>query len=445
MNPTPEGADPGRWARALRLPGFGRILTAGGVAAGGVGISSICATWLVFKQTHSAFDIAYLGVAATVAASVTSIVGGVFVDRYDRRDLMVVSDLGRAAAIGGFVLTIAVAGFHFAILLGAAGITAGFTALFQPAEQAYVPQLVPAKSLADANGLLISSQVVVGVLASGLGGLVIITLGAVAGLGVSGLTFAVSAGVLWTLPRRSAAIHRAAQSARSAARRFLDEAGEGFAWLARRVGLLSFTLASMTFNFFSGLALAFLVFYSADELGGSPLVYAAILVASGVGGTVGGLLVSRLNAVRRAGAVFGVSYGVVSGLALIAMAEVPAVPIALLAVFLIGAVIAFAGNVWLTFTQHVVPTDIQGRYYGIDSLASVAVVPAAQIVGGVLVASLGIRETYLIAGVGWAAAGVLFLALRAFRTLGLPPSDPVDSVDRSTSSPPHRSDPGGER
>jgi MFS family permease len=430
---SPASEPGGRWGQALRTPGFGRILLAAVVSAGGAGISGLCATWLVFQQTGSALDIAYLGVGATVAAATFGLVGGVFVDRYDRRGLMVASDLGRAAATGGFVLSVALTGFRFVDLLAAASVTAGLTALFQPAEQAYVPQLVPAERLADANGLLIAAQVVVGIVASGVAGLLIVTVGAVAGLGASVLTFSASAAVLLSLPARAFASGPRALAARSSVRRFFVEAKEGFVWLARRTGLLGLTLGSMAFNFFSGLALAFLVFYSADALRGSALVFAALLIASGIGGTLGGLLVGRLNAVRRAGLTFGISYGVVCGLALVAMAEVPAAPVALVAVFLIGTTVSFAGNVWLTFTQRVVPTEIQGRYYGIDTLVSLGMVPASQIVGGLLVEHLGVRETYLIAGVGWAAAGLVFLAFRSVRTLSLPPEGPSDRPDRASS------------
>jgi hypothetical protein len=70
---------------------------------------------------------------------------------------------------------------------------------------------------------------------------------------------------------------------------------------------------------------------------------------------------------------------------------------------------------------------MQGRYFGIDQLGSVAILPAAQIGGALLIGLWGAQPTYLATGILWLLAGLLFLAPRTLWRLGYPPT-PEDAA-----------------
>ncbi len=149
------------------------------------------------------------------------------------------------------------------------------------------------------------------------------------------------------------------------------------------------------------------------------------------GTAVGSLLVSRFGAERWAGKAWTVPYGVVSGALAVVLALVPSVPVALVVLFGIGALGGFAGTAWLTAAQLLVPAEMQGRYLGIDNLGSVAILPVAQIGGAFLIGLWGTGSTYLVVGVLWVVAGVVFLIPRALWRLGVPPT-PEDAASYRT-------------
>ena len=88
------------YSRLLRERNFLRIFTAGLGSYAGSAIAAVCLVWIVADATHSALDIAFLGIAALLAEILFSTLGGTLVDRYDRRRLMILSDVARAAALG---------------------------------------------------------------------------------------------------------------------------------------------------------------------------------------------------------------------------------------------------------------------------------------------------------------------------------------------------------
>ena len=190
--------------------------------------------------------------------------------------------------------------------------------------------------------------------------------------------------------------------------------------------MFQLTISATFFNFFSTVFGTFLVFYATELLHGSALVFAALLAVNVAGSGAGAVLVGRLGGVRYAGKAWVLLYGVVASGLLIVLALFPATALALALVFAIGMASAFAGTSWLTLAQLVVPTEMQGRYFGIDGLGSWVIIPVGTILGGVLIADVGIGETYLIAGVGWFVAGLVFLVPRALWRLGYsPPPSPA--------------------
>jgi hypothetical protein len=86
--------------------------------------------------------------------------------------------------------------------------------------------------------------------------------------------------------------------------------------------------------------------------------------------------------------------------------------VALPAAFAIGLDSGFSGTGSLSSAQLIVLTEMQGRYFGIDLLGSRVIVLVGIILGGLFVASLGVGNTYLVAGVGWMIVGLHFLIPR---------------------------------
>lgn len=406
--------------RLLQNRNFLRLFAAGLASVGGSAIAQVCLIWIIATDTGSSLDVAYYAIAAVSAGIAFSLVGGGLVDRYDRRKLMIVADLSRAATVGGLFLSLDIFGFRLGAVLVAAFVVSAFSTVFNPAEQAITPILVEPGRVANANGLIQSTRNVASFVGAAVAGALIVSVGALAGVGYNAVTFLVS-GILVAqivLPRTVFPAPLAGAKGFAGAGTFVREMREGLAWLRQSVGLLQLTVSAGFFNFFSAIYTTFIVFYATVALHGSAVEFATLVGLELAGSAAGALLVGRTNGVRYAGKAWLLGFGAFQGAMLALLALVPNVGLAYALVFTMGLAGAYAGTAWLSYAQLTVPTEMQGRYFGIDSLGSWVMIPVGQLAGGVLIASVGVSETYLIAGIGWIVCGLVFLAPRSLWRLG---------------------------
>jgi len=422
---TPTGSP---YVALFRTGAFVRVFTAGLGSIAGSSIAGVCLIWIVFTRTGSAIDVALLGASGIAAAVAFSAFGGTWVDRYDRRRLMVAADFARAAAMAGIALDLVVRGFDLIPILAAYFVVGAFSTVFNPAEQAIVPSLVEAPLVADANGLVRSSRSALQFVGTAVAGALIVTVGPLLGVVLNAATFLGSGLILlgMTLPAHLARPARAAGDRPG----YFDDVKAGFRWLYRARGFFQLTLSAMFFNFCAGIIGTFLVIFATLVLHGSALVFAGLLAAEVAGQGLGSLLVGPTHAVRWAGRAWVVPYGSASAVLALLLVLVPSVPVSIALVFGLGLLGGFAGTAWLTAAQLLVPTEMQGRYFGIDAFGSVAILPAAQIGGALLIARYGIGATYLLTAIFWLGTGLLFLVPRAMWNLGYRgPQTPILRTD----------------
>jgi hypothetical protein len=404
------------YSRLLRQSGFLKLFAAGIASVAGWGVAGVCFIWIIYQNTGSAFDVALYGVSAMLAGIALSLVGGTMVDRYSRKWLMVGADFGRAATVAVLVFILFVHGFNLIAVLLAIFIISSLSTLFNPAEQSVIPQLVGPTQIPDANGLVRSSRNAATFAAAAAAGGLIVTIGATYGIVVTAFTFLAS-GLLISLismPGSGGGASRAAREEQG----FLKDTREGISWLWRNKGFFQLTISATFFNFFSTIVETFLVFYATFLLHGSAIVFAGLLAAVVAGGGIGSLLVGRTGAIRYAGKAWVVAYGPISGALVLVFALFPIVGLAVGVMFLLGLCGGFAGTSWLSAAQVLVPSKMQGRYFGIDGLGSWAIMPVGQILGGVLIGMIGVGETYLLTAICWIIVGLAFLAPRALWNLG---------------------------
>ncbi len=410
--------------RVLANGAFARLYFAGATSVGGFAIGQVALSWLVFSTTHSSIDIAFLGVASLVASVSLSLVGGTLVDRQDRRRLMVVADVARASSLAVLILVLLAFGFRFEVVLAVAFVLGAFSTIFQPAERALMPEIVGAGDLADANGLVGTSNSIVGFLGNAAGGVLVGALGIAAALGVNTATFALSAVLLLSIRVAGTSLAASAATRRQRSTTFLADTREGFRYIASQRGLLYLTLSAGGENFFFSMVIPFLVVYTTVVLHGGPVLFGLLGALLALGWAPGSLLVGRLGAVRYAGLVW-ILCGLAEGALIFVYILVPVVPVVAVVFFAQGVLLGFSNTTWLTSVQLIVPTELQGRYFGVDQLGSFATIPAAMIVAGVLIGEVGIVTTYLLAATGFVLTSATFLASRELRGLGYRDGSPA--------------------
>src|ERR687888_1942780 len=183
-----------------------RLLFAGqGISRLGDGLYTAAVAWLAWSLTHQPGAVALVTVAAYAPTFLATLIGASYADRYDRRRLMIATDLVRGAVVALAPLLLAFGLLNLTLLVAAAALLSLIGAPFAPARNAIVPQIVSAERLLEANGLL---QVAFRA-AFFVGPMLLAPLLAVAspqlGVGLDVLTFLASAATLAALRARPVA------------------------------------------------------------------------------------------------------------------------------------------------------------------------------------------------------------------------------------------------
>src|SRR3954451_23922290 len=159
MLPSHESLDrPGGYSRVrllapLRHRDF-RLMWGGMcVSLIGDGVFLVAMAWQVYALSNVPTALSTVGIAMTVPTIAFLLLGGGVSDRFDRRRVILASDVARAAAVG-IIAVLALAGWlqlwHIVVLAAVYGTGTGF---FAPAFDAIVPELLPTEALGQANSL----------------------------------------------------------------------------------------------------------------------------------------------------------------------------------------------------------------------------------------------------------------------------------------------------
>jgi CRP-like cAMP-binding protein len=121
----------------------------------GTALTDLAAGILVFRATGSAASVGLMFIAASIPTLVVGLIAGVFVDRYDRRKIMVSADLLRAAIVVAIPFLVQV---NIALLYVAVAAVSSISQFFNPANDAVLPEVATDEELAAANSWMMISS-----------------------------------------------------------------------------------------------------------------------------------------------------------------------------------------------------------------------------------------------------------------------------------------------
>jgi MFS family permease len=374
---------------------------------GGLGdvASCIALMLLAYERIGSAWAATVVLLADVLPAMFLSPLLGGLIDRTSRLGCAIAADVLRAAAFAALMLTGGIAPMIALALLVGLG-----NALFRPATSALLPSLVADEHLPAANALYSmvrdAGQLLGPACAAGL----LLLAGPELVIGLSAVTFALSAMLLTRLRGHVRAVETDLEDGEPA--RGSTLAGIRSVLRDRTVRTLmgssgAVILVAGTMN------VAELVLAEQD-LGYGHAGYALLLSAYGCGMVAGSLLGARndgLAGIRRR-YLAGLAC-VVAGLAGSALA--PAIGFAMLSFAVTGV-----GNTLFVVSdrvllQRLVPEHLHGRAFGVLETIGAWGCAGSVLVGGLLASALGGRATFAIAGAGMLL--VLLLAARALAPL----------------------------
>jgi MFS family permease len=360
---------------------------------------SILGTWaygiavVVYAyEQGGATAVGVVGLVRWIAAAIASPFAALLGDRYDRRLVMVGSDLARAALIGLAALSVyadAPAAFVYAI----AGLVGVAATAFRPAEAALIPSLARTPEELTAANVAASTIESVGIFGGpALGGLLLAASG-------PGLVFLVTAGtVLWSAFLVTGIRPVAeGEEGRAEAVSIVDELLAGFRSIGRerRLRLLVALFSAQTFV--DGMLNVLIVVIALKLLDTGQSGVGFLNSAVGVGGLLGALAAAALVGRRRQAADFGLGifiWGV--PIALVAVWPNQVFVLVLLAVVGIGNTIVDVSG--MTLLQRSAPDDVLARVFGVLESVLLLASGIGALAAPVLLNWLGTRGALIVAG-----------------------------------------------
>ena len=399
----------------LRRRDFALLWLGGLVSVTGDWVLRAALPYFVYEQTGSTVATAGMVAAALAPGIVLGSVAGVFVDRWNRKRVLVAGNLLQAGTVA-LLLLVPHEGWLWVVFAVAAAqsLIASFAS---PAESALLPTLVNDEQLVAANALNVVNNRIGRLLGLPLGATLLATVGLELVVVVDALSFVLAALLVSPIAAPPAArMLRAAEGAVSSA--------AGSAWAAfwgewldglRLVGrerVLAVVFAVLGLMTFGGTMLDPLtVAWVRDILGEGPQVYALLLTAHAASGIAGAVLVSRID-VRLAPRLLVGWSSIAAGVALAVRYNVPSVPLALgLSLFVGLTSVASAVGVE-TLVQRAVRDDYRGRVFGALGATGSLLSLLGALTAGVLAEVVGLVTMLNVASALIALAGIV--VLRAF-------------------------------
>jgi MFS family permease len=333
--------------------------------------------WM-YQQTESATAMGLMQVFFITPFLLLSPIAGVMVDRYNRKLMMMVSDLAAIIATGGIFILFALGRLEFWHLYVAA-ILNGIGNTFQwPAYSAAISTMVPKEQYGRANGLMSLIEAGPGVLAPLLAGALLPLIGLTGILSLDVLTFLVAIGALLVVH-----VPQPIRTAEGEAGRggLWREASYGFRYIFARPSLLGLQLVFFFGNLFFGIAMTVEAPMILARTASNSVVFGMVQSAGAIGGVVGGVAMSAWGGFKRR--VHGVILGwALSSLALGLMGMGRGLPLWLPAAFLTALFSPLVNTSNQAIWQAKVAPDVQGRVFSARRLIAWFTNPISPIIAG---------------------------------------------------------------
>lgn len=366
----------------------------------GTWMQQIAMSWLVFRLTGSVFLLATVTFVAQIPVLVVTPCMSVFVDRFNRRGLLVVTQslsMIQALLMALLTLTGWIEVWHIMALSLMIGL---INALDNPTRQSFYPSLVPKENLG--NAIALNSAVINGsrLIGPAIGGVLIGLLGE--GIcfllnGVSYLAVIIALLLMKMQPRREKIVKQ----------RVWEDMRDGYLYVVRDMPIRSLLLLMSVISFFGLPLMTFIPAYVKNILGGESEMLGVLLSCVGVGSFMAALYLAARKSVLGLGKVVmlsGILLGI--GLAVMSFVTVPWVA-AVLCVpvgFMIIAVVASVNTLLQTLSRE----DKRGRVMGYMAMAFTGMAPVGSMALGAVEKFVGLQSIILLSGICCFTASLVF-------------------------------------
>jgi MFS family permease len=407
------------WPALRRNRDFIALLIGQGGSALGDAVSFTAVPLLVYLLTGSGLAIGIIGLLQTLPDLVVGLLVGALADRWDRRRVMLVADLGRAFLTALIPISFALGWPTMIVLLLVTGPINVLRVFFLAAYTASIPMLVGRQRIGAATAAFEGVLAIGFIFGPAIAGLLSATIGPAATLGIDAVSFFLSAAALG-LVRRKLSSERTSSGNRHLGTEIL----EGVRFVARHPVL---RLAVGLWSVYVILVAAWpavMLFYMKEEHGLGADAFGLVVGGYGLGLLLGASIAGR--SVRSSlGPPMLVGTGAV-GVLVILMATQASVPVLIVLATLAGIAEIPAVVGYGTLRATVTPDRLLGRVSTTARTISVGGQSLGFLVAGLLLDRIGGGATLAAMGVAVLTTALLFSLAPSLRRARVEPVDPAN-------------------
>ena len=371
---------------------------------------------VVYQEGGSAVLLGIVGAARILPYVLLSVPAGIVADRFDRRMVLLVTDIARGVLM--LVLAAAVIVDAPTVFIIALSILAAcFSTFFGPAISAFLPTLVSEDDLGPANSAWATLDNLAFIIGPALAGILLAGGNLALAFLLNAVSFGIVAIVLWRLP-----VDRRRRGAEAADEEATGKQEAGISWRELAGPLAGPFILDSANSFVTGGVGVLTVVIALDVLNAGEAGTGYLNAATGVGGVVAGvaggaLLARRLSVPMLIG-------GVAAAVGLVWLALAGQLAPAMIAMGVAVAGLLLLDVVNTTLIQRLVPDELRGRAMGVLQTSSAIMYSFGSLLAPVLAVTFGVPIVLVVFAVIAALGVVATLVLNAGR--GAPePLDPA--------------------
>ena len=366
----------------------------------GTWMQEVAQNWLVLQLTGSPFLLGLDEFLGDIPIFLFSLVGGVMADRFDRRYILIGSQVVQmisAALLATLIWTDHVQVWHILALSFVVGTAQSFGG---PAYSALVPSLVEKQDVPNAIALNSIQFNLARVIGPVIGGLAMKFAGAGWCFALNSLSFlAVIISLLrlninFSPPRTGESI--------------MTSMKQGFTFVRAQGAMTKLILIAFLMTFLGIPTIAFLPVFAKIVFGRGAMTYTWFLVASGLGSITGALTVAWLGDVHNKGRI-ALGALVAMGIGVVGFSQSKSILLSCVMLYFTGAMMMCAFSMISSLVQLITPNEMRGRVMSVYMMAFRGGMPFGEITTGWLVPIWSAPVVLTINGIALLSLGAYFL------------------------------------
>ena len=378
--------------------------------------SAILQMVIIFYLTEKTGSAMVLSVASLIGFMPYAILGpviGVLVDRYNRKIIMIFSDLIIAAAGAVLAIVAMYTELQIWMIMAVLFVRSVGSAFHSPALGAVTPLLVPENQLTKCAGYSQSMQSISLIISPAIGALLysIWELNAIITLDIVGALIACITVAVVSIPKLNVPQNTVKSN-------FAKEMKDGLIALKENKGIFTLLLIGTVYMLIYMPINALFPLISMDYFGGTPVHVSISEVGFAAGMMAGGFLLGLMGHIKKRTLLITASI-LFMGLSLTVSGLLPTGGFVVFAIccFVMGLSVPFYSGVQTAFFQEKIKPEYLGRVFSLTGSIMSFAMPVGLIISGVFADKVGVNRWFFISGILIMVLSVFCALFPAFRKL----------------------------